>query len=250
MRYLGQPTIEKTKVTRSPMLIDRLRCGDQLQSTDKDVAVDKITRRICLFLSNTILQFPLIFELQQKSLNQPQLLRQEIEAELKAVSDKNTSFRVLDYGCGSGTYTGLFPAQNYLGIDSNQSMLKRASQLHPDHSFIQATNLSGISTYVGDVTQVFMIGVIHHLSETDLLFILHGLSKTRPIKLLAIDTLQCTKGPGRFIQFFERGEFLRSEKEHLRLLSRVADQISYKKVPYGRFFELAVFRGIIKQDII
>ncbi len=203
-------------------------------------------RKLCLFLSNAILQFPLMFELQQKALDQPTLLRAEVEQELQSLGD---DFMVIDYGCGSGTYTGLFSSKNYLGIDCSLPMLERAAVQHPQHSFVQASDLSGIQTKIGSVGKILMVGVIHHLPEDLLVSILKSLPKGRPIKMLSIDTIKCTSGPGWFVQLFERGEFLRTEIDHKRLLDRVSEEVSYKKVPYGRFFELAVYRGTIRQDI-
>lgn len=205
-----------------------------------------LLRKLCLFVSQSILQFPMMFELQQKALDQPTLLRTEVEQELQSLGD---DFMVIDYGCGSGTYTGLFSANNYLGIDCSLPMLERAAAKHPQHSFVQASDLSGIQSKLGTVGQILLVGVIHHLPEDLLVSILKTLPKGKPIKMLSIDTLKCTYGLGMFIQLFERGEFLRTEIDHKRLLDRVSVETSYKKVPYGRFFELAVYRGIIRQDI-
>lgn len=205
-----------------------------------------LLRKLCLFVSQSILQFPLMFELQQKALDQPTLLRTEVEQELQSLGD---DFMVIDYGCGSGTYTGLFSANNYLGIDCSLPMLERAAAKHPQHSFVQASDLSGIQSKLGTVGQILLVGVIHHLPEDLLVSILKTLPKGKPIKMLSIDTLKCAYGPGMFVQLFERGEFLRTEIDHKRLLDRVSVETSYKRVPYGRFFELAVYRGIIRQDI-
>lgn len=217
-----------------------------LPIVEPEAPPSSILRKLCLFLSNAILQFPLMFELQQKALDQPTLLRAEVEQELQALGD---DFMVIDYGCGSGTYTGLFNSKNYLGIDCNLPMLERAAAKHPQHSFVQASDLTGIKSKIGSVGQILLIGVIHHLPEELLVSILQSLPKGEPIKMLAIDTLKCTYGPGWFVQLFERGEFLRTEIDHKRLLDRVSIETSYKKVPYGRFFELAVYRGVIRQDI-
>ncbi len=213
-------------------------------------ADNSLTRKICLAASNAILQFPIIFELQQALLDQPDLLRREVEEEVRHLESLGQSFKVIDYGCGSGTYTGLFGAEHYLGIDCSEPMLERAADKHPNHAFIQATDLSGIRHSLEDVAHILMIGVIHHLPEWNLLSILSTLPKARPIRFLSIDTLKCTEGPGRIVQLFERGEYLRTEADHNRLLHRVANEISYKKVPYGRYFELAVFRGTVKTEIV
>lgn len=207
-------------------------------------------RKLCLWLSNAILQFPIMFEIQQKSLSQPTLLRREVEEELAVLSKThNDQFLVLDYGCGSGTYSGLFDYDKYLGIDCNEEMLKRAAQNNPKHSFVHAHDLTGIGESLDSVVHVLMVGVIHHLSEPDLIDILSTIPKDKTVKLLAIDTLKCDSGIGKLVQLFERGEFLRNEQEHKKLLDRVAETTSFKKVGYGRAFELAVFRGVLRKTI-
>jgi len=222
-------------------IAQKTRTYDRLQTAAPG---NGLLRQLCLALSNAVLQFPVAFEAQQKVLNQPTLLRNEIEAELAAMDG---DFKILDYGCGSGTYTGLFPTDRYIGIDCNGSMLERAASQHPDHCFLQAANLGGISAQLQDVSQVLMIGVVHHLSDNDFLTIIADLPRTQPVNILTIDTLKCDSGLGRLVQLFERGEYLRPEVEHRRLLARVADEVMYKKVPYGNHFELAVFRGRLKR---
>lgn len=204
-------------------------------------------RPFCLFASNTILQFPMIFEMQQRALDQPDLLRREV---LQDIPDSASEFTVLDYGCGSGTYAGLFDSKNYLGIDCSASMIARASAQHPNHRFICADNLDLIRESIGPVSHIFLVGVIHHLSEAALISILKALPKKREIRLLSIDTLKCDGGPGQLVQLFERGEYLRNENDHRRLLARISNQTSFKLVPYGKYFDLAVYRGVLKPEII
>lgn len=207
-----------------------------------------LVRNICLCLSNAVLQFPIMFELQQKALSQPTLLRAEVEKELADLHLANSGdFRILDYGCGSGTYSGLCDPARYLGIDCNESMLARAAQNNPQHTFLKASSLTEISHNLDNVVHVLMIGVVHHLTDADFINILSDIPTDRTVKLLTIDTLKCKSGPGWLVQLFERGDFLREESDHRRLLDQVAQETSYKKVPYGKYFELAVFRGEIRR---
>jgi SAM-dependent methyltransferase len=212
-----------------------------------DYSLLSLVRAMCLGLSNAILQFPVMFELQQKALSQPTLLKAEVEDELKDLHiSNNGDFRILDYGCGSGTYSGLCDPARYLGIDCNESMIRRAAQNNPQHTFLKASSLTEISHNLDNVVHVLMIGVVHHLTDADFINILSEIPTDRTVKLLTIDTLKCKSGPGWLVQLFERGDFLREESEHRALLDQVAKETSYKKLPYGKFFELAVFRGEIR----
>ncbi|MFA7336427.1 MAG: methyltransferase domain-containing protein [Candidatus Obscuribacterales bacterium] len=208
-----------------------------------------LVRTVCLSLSNAVLQFPIMFELQQKALSQPTLLRAEVEKELAELNLANSGdYRILDYGCGSGTYSGLCDPDRYLGIDCNESMLARAAQNNPLHTFLKASSLTEISHNLDNVVHVLMIGVVHHLTDADFINILSEIPTDRTVKLLTIDTLKCKSGPGWLVQLFERGDFLRAENDHRLLLDQVAHETSYKKVPYGKYFELAVFRGEIRSQ--
>lgn len=213
-------------------------------------SIYSFVRAVCVNLSNAILQFPIMFELQQKALSQPTLLRTEVEEELSNLLQTNSeNFRILDYGCGSGTYSGLCDPSRYLGIDCNKAMLARAAESNPKHSFVCASSLKEISQNLDDVVHVLMIGVVHHLADEDLVNILADIPADRTVRLLTIDTLKCNSGLGWLVQLFERGDFLRSERDHLSLLDRVATKTSYKRVPYGKYFELAVFRGEIRKGL-
>ncbi len=235
--------MQALKQAKSSGTTDAVRFVHESKRTEGRIG---LFRNICLKFSNLILQFPIMFELQQRFFRQPELLRGEIEEELHVLTKEGSDVVVLDYGCGSGKYSGMFGPESYIGIDINEGMIERARNVHPDHTFLQAGDLSGISDGLANVSEILMVGVIHHLSEEDLVSILSSLPKNREVRLLAIDTLLCTAGFGRFVQLFERGEFLRTEIDHLSLLHRVATEISYKKVAYGKWFELAVFRGTIK----
>lgn len=207
-----------------------------------------LLRAVCVTVSNSILQFPIMFELQQKALNQPSLLRNEVASEVDLMRLDGQDFLILDYGCGSGTYSGLVKPENYLGIDCNRAMLQRASDQHKDHRFVLASDLEGLQAELNEISHLLLVGVVHYLSEASVDKIFQGLPKNRPIKVLAIDTLKCKSGFGWLLQLFERGDFLRFESDHLRLLGKYTEQLSYKKVPYGNSFELAVYRGLIRVD--
>jgi SAM-dependent methyltransferase len=206
-----------------------------------------LMRQASLLFSESILQFPPVFELQQQLLRQPELLTNVVKEELEHLPKDQQDFLVLDYGCGCGTYAGLFDAKNYLGVDIDQRMIERASKLYPNHKFLQAGNLSDLRAQIGNISNLLLVGVVHHLSTEELFAIIADLPGDNPVRLLTIDTLKVPSGPGRMIQLFERGLYLREEAKHFELLSTLAEPISFSKVPYGKYFELAVFRGMVRR---
>lgn len=238
--------MEEAKYAKSTVLERHAR--DQFGSIVECAQTPSALRRICLAISGALLQYPLLFEAQQLILGQPVLLRNEVEQALSEMAEDGP-FKVLDYGCGSGNYTGLVQRERYLGIDCDAAMLKRAAAKHPGYSFIQSSNLSGISDELEDVAFILLIGVIHHLSARDLVAILSNLRQKNRVRFLSIDTLRCTSKIGSLVQLFERGEFLRTHEEHDLLVNRVANIDSYKTIPYGNCFELAVYRGHVKDTI-
>ncbi len=244
----GDPNRSSAEAAR---LVSGYRVPSHLAHSEPTVPEGALSwlRQLCLFVSSAILQFPAMFEMQQRALNQPTLLRGAIEKELNAITASGGSFRILDYGCGSGTYAGLIESGQYIGVDCSAPMIERARQLHPGHRFVEASDLSQLQESVENVSHVFMIGVVHHLSALQLAQIFSELPPGQTVRLLTIDTLKCDTFPGNFVQLFERGEYLRDEKDHLSLMCAMAEQISYEKVPYGSCFDLAVFRGIVHKPL-
>ncbi|MBI2841621.1 MAG: class I SAM-dependent methyltransferase [Acidobacteria bacterium] len=202
-----------------------------------------LLRRTCLYAANVLFQFPPTFELQQWLFRQPTPIRREIEEDMSSLCAQDGNVRILDYGCGGGSYAGLISSQHYCGVDSSARMIAWARHRYPHHTFIHASNLASIRSHLGKISFILLIGVVHHLHDREVVQLLSDLPCDAPVRILAIDTLRLTGGVGALIQLFERGQFLRSEHEYRNLLGRVAREDGYHEVPYGRYLKMAVFRG-------
>lgn len=207
---------------------------------------DSIIGGACRFAANALFQFPPMFRMQQALFKQPTLIRSVIEQELAGRQSGSNRFRVLDFGCGCGTYAGLFSPEEYVGVDSSERMLARARKQHPSHTFLQASDTESIHDMVEDVSHIFLIGVIHHLSDEAVVSVLSAFSRHIPRRVLTIDTLRAKGGPGALIQLFERGSYLRSSEEYRALLQRVITDLAYEEMPYGGYLRVAVLRGAIR----
>ena len=202
-----------------------------------------VIRKATRFAANAVFQMPPAFRLQQWMFGVPDVITREILAELESVQPRHDCFRVLDFGCGCGTYSGLFAPEHYLGVDSSERMLRWARRLHPGHTYLQAGDIDSIKSHVENVSHLMLIGVVHHLSSESVLSILSALPHTRPVHVLTIDALKISSGPGALIQLLERGEYLRTRDDYRALLELALTDVRYNEVPYGRFLRLAVIRG-------
>ncbi len=70
---------------------------------------------------------------------------------------------VLDIGCGTGEYAGLFDPSSYLGTDINARYLDFARRRSPVHRFEEADMTQWSSPARFDL--VLVNGVLHHLSD-------------------------------------------------------------------------------------
>jgi SAM-dependent methyltransferase len=88
-----------------------------------------------------------------------------IEPELSAVASKA---RILDYGCGTGVMGAYFCCElyEYAGAEVNNDYLKQARQKQGKFYKIDI-NDNSIINCPGEWDMVFLIGVIHHLSDLE-----------------------------------------------------------------------------------
>lgn len=130
--------------------------------------------------------------------------------------------RVLDCGCGTGTFARCFPAESYFGIDISAAYIARARQRHPEHRFdvMDATQLD----FADDsFDAVIVCGVIHHLDQSIAQRMLSEIARVlRPEGRLLlwedVPTRTRLNLIGRLVHQLDVGPHIRPESEYAQLL--------------------------------
>jgi 2-polyprenyl-3-methyl-5-hydroxy-6-metoxy-1,4-benzoquinol methylase len=132
--------------------------------------------------------------------------------------------RILDVGCGYGDLAQHLTDVTYVGIDVNERYI----------DFARRNNDTGVEFVVGDVTELseskygrfdcaVLIGVLHHLSDSDATSTLEAISKMlnpggRFVAAEPVwDPLQRTTA--RVLAALDRGRHVREETRYLELVS-------------------------------
>ncbi len=133
------------------------------------------------------------------------------------------NIKVLDIGCGTGILSPLFEKTSYVGIDTDASLVKFASQKY-HHTFkcMSADNLKFPKNYFDAVV---VIGVIHHLnsktSKKALAQIKKVLNKRGEVLLIeAIPPIYAFNILGKFLRFFDEGHFIMKYEEYCDLFKK------------------------------
>lgn len=137
----------------------------------------------------------------------------------------SSGLRILDLGCGTGTYTGLFNPDSYFGLEIDPVYISYAKQ-HKKGNFVRAD--ACFMPFKNDTFEaVCSIAVFHHLpaplvletlKEIERVILPEGLflmmDQSEIKVILSLDWLF------RLIRYFDKGKFIRKPKENLEILSR------------------------------
>ena len=84
--------------------------------------------------------------------------------------------RLLDCGCGTGTYSNFFPSHSYVGVDISPIYIERARACFPKHCFrvMDATRLEFPDNHFD---AAIVSGVIHHLDTATTQSVLSEISR-------------------------------------------------------------------------
>jgi SAM-dependent methyltransferase len=104
---------------------------------------------------------PLLFHFLRKL---PEWNYRATKARLRRIVAGRAPARILDLGCGTGEFAGLFPADRYLGVDVHPGYVRLARRLRPQHRFVCEDAIAWGGDGAGfDLTLVN--GVLHHLDD-------------------------------------------------------------------------------------
>ena len=131
-----------------------------------------------------------------------------------------TNSTVLDFGCGIGTNSFLFPSSGYIGLDCNCSRINYAKKHYPDHKFISSAN-HHIPLPNKSVDYIIIVSVLHHISNKELKMYFnefHRILKDNG-KILTLEPCLFHNAHinNWFMLHIDKGHYIRKEKEYLSL---------------------------------
>ena len=131
--------------------------------------------------------------------------------------------RVLDCGCGTGTYSKCFAPQGYIGIDICPAYVARARNRHPSHRFqtMDATNLTFADN---SFEAVVVCGLVHHLDQETTRRVLSEIARVlQPDGRLLLWEDVPTRDPlnwvGHWVHQLDVGAHIRPAREYAQLLA-------------------------------
>ena len=139
--------------------------------------------------------------------------------------DSTSTFKVLDVGCGPADIVGHIQYGEYVGLDLNPKYIQTAQRkLYPNATFICADLYHLHSYNFGKFDRIILLGVLHHLSDSQVLNLLETLTKHLAVngKLVTCDpAIESSQSRlARFLVTHDRGKFVRSAFQYRALLQQ------------------------------
>lgn len=155
--------------------------------------------------------------------------------------------RILDIGCGPGNMVPFLPNCRYLGVDMNEDYIERARAQYGNQAEFTCRRVSEHTVHeIGTFDIVLALALLHHLddSEADDLFRL-GYAALKPAgRMITMDGCYLPKQSRieRYLLDSDRGRFVRTEEEYLKLahhqFSNVVRHVQpgLLRIPYTHLF--------------
>ena len=144
-----------------------------------------------------------------------------VHAELRSWQ-RESGLRVLDFGCGTGEMTALFPLESYAGMDLSPIYVGYARRVYGPRFQVMD---GGALAYVDDaVDEGLVAGVFHHLPDEAVRCMARELARVlKPTGRLLVMEDTPTRGwwnlPGRLIHALDQGGYIRDEYEYFPLFA-------------------------------
>lgn len=161
--------------------------------------------------------------------------------------------RLLDVGCGTGSFARLFP-NSYTGIDPSEKYIAFARTHHRNADF-QAMDALRMTFPDGSFTHVICIQVSHHLSDNDLATAVKEMKRVcaHGGSVYLIDAVWPRKSNviGNFLFFIDLGKHQRSFERLRRILAAEGFEVLSKKLErtFPRHYSAFVFRKDIAHEL-
>jgi len=172
-------------------------------------------------LADRLAESPLAFHYLRKL---PELNYRATKDRLRRLLARSRAERVLDLGCGTGEFAGLFGPAGYAGVDVHPGYVRLAARLHPRHRFVCADALA----WPGDGAPfdlTLVNGVLHHLDDATARALLGAaLRHTRAGGTLVVIEdvdLPRARAASALVHALDHGAHIRTPAEWLRLVGEV-----------------------------
>ena len=161
---------------------------------------------------------PLIY----KIVHPANLINKRINKRLKKYINPYTKF-TLDFGCGVGLNSSIFNSKQYLGVDIDKDRIKYAKTLYPNYNFSAIKN-NKIEIPDESVDLIFICGVIHHLSNEEVMAYFHEfqriLKKDGQIARFEPCISKRYKIRSYLMKLFDEGKYIRNIKDYTKLFDK------------------------------
>jgi cyclopropane fatty-acyl-phospholipid synthase-like methyltransferase len=137
--------------------------------------------------------------------------------------------RILEIGCGPGTILHYLPPSDYLGFDLSPQYIAMAQRRFPKAKFVceRVSQFSLAKEQSFDV--VLALGIVHHLDDAEArqLFQIAVDALSPGGKLVTFDGvwIEGQSPIARWLLARDRGEYIRSESEYVKIASQVFSDI-------------------------
>ncbi len=152
---------------------------------------------------------------------------------LELLDAKDTDV-ILDVGCGPGLLAQKIRFRQYLGFDSDPKYIEIAKNRRiPNAQF----NLEDVSHYdFGKFRpdKAILSGVLHHLNDSEALYVLKALARTVSQRIVTDDPLYARYHVvNNLLCRLDRGEFIRTEEEMRRLFAGAGLEVEKRLIFYS-----------------
>jgi SAM-dependent methyltransferase len=133
--------------------------------------------------------------------------------------------RILEIGCGPGTFVGYLPQVEYLGFDLSSKYIEMARKRFPQAQFVceRVSQFSLAKQQSFDA--VLALGIVHHLDDPEarqLFQIAYDALKSGGKLVTADGVWTSDQSPAaRWLLAKDRGEYVRNEGEYVNIASQV-----------------------------
>lgn len=151
--------------------------------------------------------------------------------------------KVIDVGCGTATFSKMFPADDYVGIDLDPVYVEGARLRAPQHA-IRQMDATRMDFPPASFDGGLVVGVLHHLDDATAAAVLDELRRVvRPKGRILV--MEQTHSPwtnpiGRLVNRFDKGAFIRAMGDYASLLARSFNVVEACRAR-SRFVDYAMF---------